>query len=109
MHSFSMLLADPSRSGKTHFTMRLIEMYQTMIEPSIERVIYVYQQYQDVFETLKSRCPVPFEFIDDIEKLTNPQRERLLLVVDDFMNNPRVEEIVADYFIKFCHQNISVI
>ena len=108
-HPFSLLLSGPSGSGKTVFTLKLIESCRTTIDPPIDRVTYVFQQDQDAFKSVAQRSPVPVSFVNSLDDVVPPRHERLLLVVDDFMNDPAVEEIVANYFIKNCHhQNVSV-
>ena len=66
-HPFGLLLAGPSGCGKSYFISTLISKCHTMIEPPVERVVYVYSEYQPLFDTITKSCPVPIEFIQSLD------------------------------------------
>ena len=41
-----MLVAGPSRSGKTQWTVKLLEQRQQRIEPPVDRILFCYSQWQ---------------------------------------------------------------
>ncbi|KAK7460760.1 hypothetical protein BaRGS_00038838 [Batillaria attramentaria] len=91
------------------FVMKLIRQCQTYIQPPIQRVIYVYHQYQPVFAQLQQECPVPMELAESLDVVQFDSTVPTLLIVDDHMDNPTMEQRVAEFFIKKCHHgNTSI-
>jgi len=45
-HPFNMLIAGPSGSGKTKFVKRLIEHKHNLIDPSPQRIVWCYKEWQ---------------------------------------------------------------
>lgn len=108
-HPFSLLLAGPSGCGKTAFILNLIRECERLIQPAIRRVVYVYHQYQDVFAELQRNSPVHVELVENLDILSFDKTTPTLLVVDDHMDNPIMEQQVSEFFIKKCHHgNISI-
>jgi hypothetical protein len=89
---------------------RLIQQCHQRIQPPIERVIYCYNAYQDLFTQLQRESPVPIEMVNTLEGVDSKAGVPTLLIVDDQMNVPEVEKTVADFFIKDSHHgNMSII
>ena len=108
-HPFGLLLAGPSGCGKSYFISTLISKCHTMIEPPIERVVYVYSEYQPLFDSITKSCPVPIEFIQSLDIVETDKTQPTLIVVDDLMDNPLVEKQVSEFFVKKCHHgNVSM-
>lgn len=108
-HPFSLLLAGPSSCGKSYFIGQLIRRCKTHIQPAIQKVVYVYHQHQQLFSELQRDCPVPIDFVETLDAVHLHSQTPTLLVVDDHMDNPSVEQRVAEFFIKKCHHgNVSV-
>ena len=60
-HEFTMVVAGPSKSGKTEFVKNLINNAH-WISPPPERVVWCYREWQPAYESLKERV----RFIQDI-------------------------------------------
>lgn len=103
-HPFSLLVAGPSSSGKSWFTSRLIQFKETLIDPSPDRIIWVYGEWQHLYSKLKN-----VEFVDTIPELEtmNPNL-KTLIVVDDMMGSEG--ETISKIFTQGSHhRNISII
>ena len=103
-HPFTCLIAGPTGSGKTVFTVRLIENAPTLIEPSPERILWCYGVYQKFFNNVKN---VEFvEGLPDIESFDGKQRT--LLIIDDLMHE--TDQRVSKLFTQVSHhKNLSVL
>ena len=103
-HPFTCLIAGPTGSGKTVFTVRLIENALTLIEPPPERIIWCYGVYQKFFNSVKN---VEFvEGLPDIESFDGKQRT--LLIMDDLMHE--TDERVSKLFTQVSHhKNLSIL
>lgn len=101
---FTMLIAAPSQAGKTVFTFRLLQHADTLITPPVDRIIYCYAEYQQVFEQYPD---ITFhEGIPNLQEFDGKQS--VLLVLDDFMSETTQD--FSNLFTKFSHhRNISVI
>ena len=109
-HPFSMIVAGPSRSGKTYWVIDLLANANERIKPTPMKIIYCYSHWQHKYEILKEQMSnvqwhegLPTKpFMDDVSDA--------ILVLDDLMaegvNNPTL----MDVFTKGSHhKNISVI
>jgi len=103
-HPFTCLLAGPTSSGKTVFTVKVIENASTLIDPSPEKILWCYGVYQNFFNSLKN---VEFhEGLPDIEQFDG--KNRTLLVIDDLMHES--DDRVSKIFTRISHhRNLSVL
>ena len=103
-HPFTALVAGPTGCGKTRFVFKLIENAHVMIDPPPSKIVYCYDEYQQLFDgypqvTFRRGLPD----LDDFEG-SHP----VLLVIDDLMNE--ADESVANLFTKGSHhRNVSVL
>lgn len=107
VHPFTCMIAGPTQSGKTEFTIALIENMGKMIEPCPTRVVWCYGEYQDRLLDL----PNFVEKTDDLELLdTIDGKEASLVIIDDMMDEISRSETVSKMFTKGSHhKNMSVI
>ena len=49
-HPFSCIVSGPTGSGKSVFTLKLIEHAREIISPPPERILYWYDEYQQIFD-----------------------------------------------------------
>ena len=103
-HPFTCIVSGPTGSGKSVFTLKLIEHAQQVITPPPERIMYCYGEYQKVFDNYSN-----VEFHDGLPDLiTFDGKSRTLLVLDDLMTS--TDDRVVDLFTKISHlRNLSVI
>lgn len=97
-HEFTMVVAGPSKSGKTEFVKKLVENTH-WISPSPEKIIWCYREWQPAYESLQHRVKFIRNIPEDDEKLVADIETRHLLIFDDM-----------DWFTrKAHHRNTSVI
>lgn len=105
-HPFSAIIAGPSKSGKTEFTLRLLRNVSKMVRPRVTRVVYCYNNDQAAFHKMRG-----IEFhsnLDVLEELKTASRPTLL-VLDDFMGSGH-SELIRDFFTRYSHHSgVSVI
>ena len=103
-HPFTCIVSGTTGSGKSDFTLKLIEHAQQVITPPPERTMYCYGEYQNVFDNYSNG-----EFHDGLPDLiTFNGKSRTLLVLDDLMTS--TDDRVVDLFTKISHHiNLSVV
>ena len=103
-HPFSAIVSGPSGCGKTQFTIRFIEHVQHLVKPSIEKIIWCYGIYQELFDKYPR---IQFhEGLPDLNIFDG--KERTLLVIDDLM--AETDHRVAQLFTKISHhKNVSIL
>lgn len=111
-HPFSMLIAGPSKSGKSVFTTNLLQRIH-YIQPSPKRIIWCYgERNQQQFDNITTAClDVEIEFIEGIPDMSDIRPdERNLIIVDDLMDDAGKSSTVSNLFTKGSHhRNLSVI
>ena len=101
-HPFRLIVAGPSNCGKSTWVFRLIEHLDQMC-PEIERVVYCYNSFQEAFDRIKG---VEFhEGLDILDELKLEKRA-CLLICDDFMNHPKLNEI-CEFFTRHSHHSAT--
>ncbi|CAH3149442.1 unnamed protein product [Porites evermanni] len=75
----SVMIAGPSRCGKTTFAKLLLQYAEVLFERPIRKIVYCYGQWQDAFRTWR------------------------ILVLDDLMRNCSEDERILDLFTKVSH------
>ena len=109
-HPFSMIVAGPSRCGKTYWVINLLLNAKERIKPVPEKIVYCYAHWQPKYELLK-------EHIDSVlwhegmpSKLFLDEISNAIVVLDDLMaesvNNSALMGIFTE---RSHHQKISVI
>lgn len=108
-HPFSLLLSGPSQSGKTYWTIKLIEKCRQKVVPPIDRVVFVYNIWQPhLSQTLRQSSPVPVQFTDSVETIQGRRDVNQLVIIDDHMDCADMEKEVVKFFIKRVHhENLS--
>ncbi len=117
-----MLLVGPPTSGKTSWLARLLEHLDDVHTARISRVIYCYDQYQPVYDHMRTLCPDRLEFchglppelltaLDDnlqapVDEPSTPRQT--LLIMDDMMNRVDMDALAAVFF-KGRHRGLNPI
>ena len=108
---FTLVIAGPSRSGKTELTKKILERRDEIIHPPLERIVYCYgTELPSVFQYLKQRIPgiefhkgIPDEFGDET-------RRRTLVVIDDLMEECANSKNVLQAFVRESHhRNVDIL
>lgn len=106
-HPFTSVIAGPTQSGKTEFTLALIDNVDQLVYPSPTRIIWCYGEDQDKL----NRLPKWVEKSDDLDILESlDSKERNLVILDDLMDESSKSENISKLFTKGSHhRNLSVI
>ena len=110
-HPASMIIAGPSRSGKTRFLVRALE--EKMFDPFPSRIVVVYSEWQSDYEKMQ-KLNLNIEFIkgpmtDDLYESFDPKIANML-VLDDQMTQLGNASILEKYFVQGSHhRNLTII
>lgn len=106
---FSCILAGPSRAGKTTWVYHLLAQSEYILDRKPEKVIYYYNQWQDMFQKMKEEKLVDEfkNFVpskEDLEREAAPGKKSgrgTCIIVDDFMHVQ--SEDVGEIFTALSH------
>ena len=107
-HEYTMVVAGPSKSGKTEFVKNLINHLHWIFPPP-ERIVWCYREWQLAYESLKERVRFIQDIPDDDEKIVRNTGVRHLLVFDDMIGGKAIQSIIDWFTRKAHHRNTSVI
>ena len=101
---FTCIISGPTGSGKSVFTLKLIEHAQEIISPPTERILFCYGEYKQIFDNY-----LEVEFHDGLPEVSSFYgKKRTLLVMDDLMTS--TDDRVVDIFTKISlHRKLSVV
>ena len=101
---FTCIVSRPTGSGKSVFTLKLIEHAREVISPPSELMLYCYGEYHQIFDNYSG-----VQFHDGLPKVSSIDgKKRTLLVTDDLMTS--ADDRVVDMFTKMSHhRNISIV
>lgn len=103
-----MMLVGPTACGKTTFVKRLIQYapYITNIPP--KNIVYCYEEYQPLYDSMKDVTFIHGLPDDIIERFDGSEPSWLIL--DDMMNRCGKSEVVSTLFTRGSHhRNLSII
>jgi len=104
-HPFTMLISDPTGSGKTLWLIKLIKLKSSFPKP--KKIYYFYGEYQPIFDSIEG-----VKFIRGLQEdvIENIGGTPTWIIFDDLMNDAINSQKVSDLFTKGSHhKNISVI
>ena len=103
-HQFTCIVSGPTGSGKSVFTLKLIEHAREIISPPPERILFCYGEHQKILYNYPG-----VDFHDGLPDLSSfDEKKRTLLVMDDLMIS--TDDRVVDIFTKISHhRNLSVV
>lgn len=108
-HEFTMVVAGPSKSGKTEFVKKKLVENTHWISPYPEQIVWCYREWQPAYESLQDRFKFVRNIPEDDEKLVADLNTRHLLIFDDMMGGKAIQTIVDWFTRKAHHRNTSVI
>ena len=110
VHPSTMIVSGPTGSGKSKFVSRLL--LEQMVEPAPERIVWVYAEWQPLYDALQMRLP-HIEFINGLPQnlyQSISPRTRNLVVLDDQMSEAGDSKELSQLFTKGSHhRNLSLI
>ena len=99
-HPFTMIIAAPTGGGKTWFVKKLLENRFKWIQPPPERIVWLYGQWQPMYEEMRRTIP-GIELVKGIltnigeENFLDPRRINLI-VIDDLMSQATNDTRISD-------------
>ena len=92
-HPFTMIVAAPTRSGKTNWVTRLLKNRLKQIKPIPSRIIWFYMHWQPMYDKLKRIIPDEIQWGDVLPTAeTFKTYTNSLIILDDMM-----DDIVNDW------------
>ncbi len=105
-HPFNCIISGPTQCGKSTFVLKLLDNAQTVIEPSPQRIVYCYGEYQQAFDQYHASGVEFHEGLPNVGEFDG--RLRTLLIVDDLMNE--ADESISMVFTKISHhRDVSIV
>ncbi|XP_060588538.1 uncharacterized protein LOC132743954 [Ruditapes philippinarum] len=115
LHPFTMMISGPTACGKTTMVKKLLENHNSKIQPSIQRIVWLYKRWQPLYTTIQSFVLPRIEFIKGIpsdlddDEFFNP-RINNLLILDDLFSESGKDKRITDLFTEGSHhRSLSVI
>ena len=109
-----MVLSGPTSCGKTTLVLYLLQHSHSLIDPSPQRIVWLYKRWQPLYDTILKTVKPPVEFMQDIpvgleqDSFFDPQ-VRNLIVLDDLMSVAGKDSRITDLFTEGSHhRNLSV-
>ena len=109
-HPTSIIIAGPTRSGKTRFVINVLK--SCLIQPFPTRIVWLYKEWQPAYDELKLMIPsIEFSHGIDMDKLSEINAsEKNLVVLDDLMTNGGDSKQISALFTQESHhRNLTVI
>ena len=109
-HPTSIVIAGPSRSGKTCFVFTCLK--HSLIQPFPTRIVWFYKEWQPIYDRIKQILPqTEFSHGIDNEILEKIQAsEKNLVVLDDLMTSAGESKQISKLFTQEAHhKNLTVI
>ena len=103
-----MMVVGPSGSGKTRLVAELIIKQEKLFYPCFDKIIYVYQHWQKIYEKLHKILGAGINFIQGLDwsKINStPDKARLLIVFDDVYTDASQQEEFLHFVISGRHKN----
>ena len=109
-HPFCMMVAGPSRSGKTQWVVQLLQQRGERIDPPVDGVVYCYAHWQDKYDDLQRTVPtIHFHQGPPLLEMISSLRNGIL-VLDDLMERVVKDTNLMSVFTEGSHhKNISVV
>ena len=105
-----MMVAGPSRSGKTQWVVKLLKERHERIDPPVHGVMFCYTHWQDKYDELKRSVPSThfhqgLPSMNTMNSLSNG-----ILILDDLMDQVVKDPKIMSVFTEGSHhKNISVL
>ena len=112
-HPFSMVVAGPSKAGKTYFTSNLLRNIDQLSTDTPTEILWFYSEFQPNYQTLMTEVP-SIKFIQgvpdaqDLKSAGDASKPRLM-VLDDLMTEMKNEKMSNLFSRGVHHWNISLV
>lgn len=106
---FSMLVAGPSQSGKTHFALRLINSAPLILTQTPTKVYFCYAELQPAYRNLPAST-IMCQGLPPLDQLREDPDKHKLVIVDDLMMEASSSSELTALTTRGCHHfNCSLI
>jgi len=103
-HPFTAIVSGPTGCGKTSFVLNVIDNADTLIQPTPDKIIYYFAEYQLMFDKYSH-----VDFRQGVPKSSEIEDIRDALVILDDMMIEADQKILNIFTYKSHHREISVI
>ena len=111
-HPYTCLVAGPTSCRKTQFVKKIIEEGEHMTNGSVEKIIWLFGEYQLAYIELSQKFPdISFieGILENLNEYINPKL-RNLIVINDLMSETGSDKRITNLFPNGSHhRNLSVI
>ncbi|KAF0143323.1 MAG: hypothetical protein FD143_3441 [Ignavibacteria bacterium] len=109
-HPTSIVVAGPTRSGKTVFVIKCLK--HSLIQPFPNRIIFLYKEWQPAYDDLKTMIPT-IEFHEGLDNATLSSvtsADKNLVIIDDLMSTAGDSKLISKLFTQESHhKNLTVV
>ncbi|KAF0145351.1 MAG: hypothetical protein FD143_3365 [Ignavibacteria bacterium] len=109
-HPTSIVVAGPTRSGKTYFVIKCLK--HTLIQPFPNRILLLYKEWQPAYDELKTIIPA-IEFVEGLDTgllNTLTSADKNLVIIDDLMSSAGDSKQISKLFTQESHhKNLTVV
>lgn len=110
----TILICGSTQSGKTYFTKLLLQNAKGMFTKPVQKIIYAYSEYQNIFDDMKTTNPgiifhqgLPSK--EDIDQYTEDIGHTVLVLDDLMLKIVQSEDCVHLFTVTSHHRNVSLI
>ncbi|WAR24132.1 YMD3-like protein [Mya arenaria] len=114
-HPFTMMISGPTACGKTTFVKNVLQHHTSRIQPSVQRIIWLYKRWQPLYSIIKETVLPRVEFVQGIptdladDEYFDP-RINNLLILDDLFSEAGKDKRINDLFTEGSHhRSLSVV
>lgn len=101
---YTAVISGSTCCGKTTFLAKLLEYRNQMFHPAVERVIYSYKKWQEIFERMPD-----VEFVKGMDFELDKSKRTLLIIDDQINDDALIGNQISDLFcVGAHHDNCSV-
>ena len=103
-----MMVVGPSGSGKTRIVADIIIKQRELFHPHFDKIIYVYQHWQEIYTEIKEKLGTMIYFIEGLNwsKInSHPETDRQLIIFDDVYAEASQQEEFLNLVISGRHNN----
>ena len=106
---FKWCLVGSSGSGKTNFSLQIIQHVHRLFDKVPSKIVIVFKEFQDIYNQFNGFIPTYLYHEDEIdfEEITKQNDENLLIICDDLYYSKKINEVAEHFLIKGRHRNTS--